>query len=73
MLGARRNPDVMIERLRAVEGRLTQEDRPGIESLIDALHSHQDEANRRLTEELSKVREDRLRERLRLLAAEVRA
>ena len=73
ILGARRDPDVMIERLRAVERRLTQEDRPGIESLCDALRADQAEANRRLSDALAKARDDRLPERLRLLAAEVRA
>lgn len=72
-LGARRDPDVMIARLRAVEARLTQEDRPGIESLVEELRAEQHEANRRLADELAGVRERRLRERLRLLAAEVRA
>lgn len=73
LLGARRDPDVMIERLRTIETRLTREDRPGIESLCDELRAGQEEANRRLSEGLAKVREERLPERLRLLAAEVRA
>ena len=73
LLGARRDPDVMIERLHAVEAGLSQEDHPGIESLCEELRADQEEANRRLSEELAKVREDRLPERLRLLAAEVRA
>ena len=72
-LGERRDPDVMIERLHAVEARLTQEDRPGIESLIAELRANQAEANRRLAEMLTSSREERLPERLRLLAAEVRA
>ena len=73
LLGTRRDPDVMIERLRGIEARLTQEDRPGIESLCDAVSARQEEANQRLSDELAKVREGRLPERLRLLAAEVRA
>lgn len=73
LLGTRRDPDVMIERLRAIEAGLTQEDRPGIESLCDELRAGQEEANRRLSEGLAKLREERLPERLRLLAAEVRA
>ena len=72
LLGARRDPDVMIERLRRIEADLTQADRPGIESLCDELRADQEEANRRLSEQLTKVREGRLPERLRLLAAEVR-
>ncbi len=73
LLGERRDPDVMIERLRGVEARLTQEDRPGIESLCEELRADQEEANRRLSDALSRVREEKLPERLRLLAAEVRA
>jgi CHAD domain-containing protein len=73
LLGERRDPDVMIERLRAVEAKLTQEDRPGIESLCEELRADQDEANRRLSDALAKLRKEKLPERLRLLAAEVRA
>jgi CHAD domain-containing protein len=73
LLGARRDPDVMIERLRAIEAGLTQEDRPGIESLCSELRAGQEEANRSLSEGLAKVHEERLPQRLRLLAAEVRA
>ena len=72
-LGSRRDPDVIIERLRATEAGLTQEDRPGIESLVDELRADQEEANRRLSDKLAEVRSERLPERLRLLAAEVRA
>ena len=73
ILGARRDSDVMIERLRAIEADLSQEDRPGIDSLCEELRADQEEANRRLSDALAKVRDDRLPERLRLLAAEVRA
>ncbi len=72
LLGARRDPDVMIERLRAVEAELTQEDRPGIESLCQELRASQDDANERLSAALDRVREEKLPERLRLLATEVR-
>lgn len=72
VLGGRRNPDVMIERLRAVEADLSQEDRPGIESLCEELRSGQDDANRHLAKTLERLREEKLPERLRLLAAEVR-
>lgn len=71
-LGTRRDPDVMIERLREVEGRLAKDDRPGIESLVEQLRADQVEANRRLAQALTSAREERLPERLRLLAAEVR-
>jgi CHAD domain-containing protein len=72
-LGERRDPDVMIESLRATAGDMAQEDRAGIESLIEDLRADQGEANRRLSDALAEMRENRLRERLRLLAAEVRA
>jgi CHAD domain-containing protein len=72
-LGTRRDPDVMIERLHALEARLTQEDHAGIESLVEQLRADQEEANRRLAEALTSTREGKLPERLRLLAAEVRA
>ena len=73
LLGARRDPDVMIERLRGVEAKLTREDHPGIESLCEELRADQDDANRRLSEALAQVRKEKLPERLKLLAAEVRA
>jgi CHAD domain-containing protein len=73
LLGDRRDPDVMIERLRAVEAKLGQDDRPGIESLCEELRASQDEANERLSAALDKLREEKLPERLRLLATEVRA
>jgi CHAD domain-containing protein len=71
-LGERRDPDVLIERLRGIQADLTQEDRPGIDSLCEELTASQNEANRRLFEALTEMREEKLPERLRLLAAEVR-
>ena len=73
VLGERRDPDVMIERLRAFEDQLTEEDRPGIESFIAELREGQERANERVAGCLDHVREGKLPERLRLLAAEVRA
>ena len=73
LLGARRDPDVMIERLRAMEADLTHDDRPGIESLCEELRARQEQANRRLADALARTRSEQLPERLRLLAAEVRA
>ena len=72
LLGERRDPDVMIGRLRAVAGDLTNEDRPGIESLIEELEAGQAEANERVARALEAARERKLPERLELLAAEVR-
>src|SRR5687767_12406127 len=37
LLGERRDPDVMIERVQGVGANLSQDDQPGIESLCDAL------------------------------------
>jgi CHAD domain-containing protein len=72
LLGDRRDPDVMIDRIRAIEAKLTQEDRPGMDSLCERLRSDQQEANERLAGALAHLREEKLPERLRLLAAEVR-
>jgi len=72
VLGERRDPDVMIDRLREVGSELTQEDAPGLESLIEALRENQLEANERLERKLVEVRDEHVRERLELLAAEVR-
>ena len=72
VLGERRDPDVMIARLRAVAGDLTNEDRPGIESLIEELEAGQAEANERVAGALEKASGRKLPERLELLAAEVR-
>lgn len=71
-LGERRDPDVMIERLRSIERELTKEDKPGIDSLIDELRSGQEQANSTLEKKLKRVRKDRLPENLALLSAEVR-
>jgi CHAD domain-containing protein len=73
VLGERRDPDVMIDGLRALEAQLSKEDMPGIESLVDELRAGQGEANELLERTLGEVREERLPERLQLLAAEVRA
>jgi CHAD domain-containing protein len=71
-LGERRDPDVMIDRLRVLEATLTSEDAPGIESLVEELRAGQRQANETLERELHRLDEGRLRERLALLAAEVR-
>lgn len=71
-LGERRDPDVMIDRLRRIESGFTQEDRPGIESLVAELRAGQEAANERLERMLAQIEDDRLRPRLALLAAEAR-
>ena len=73
VLGERRDPDVMIAGLRELEAKLTKEDMPGIESLVEELSAGQSEANELLERTLVQLREERLPERLQLLAAEVRA
>jgi CHAD domain-containing protein len=73
VLGERRDPDVMIGRLREVADELTSEDRPGIESLIEQLEAGQTDANERVGRALDEARNGKLPERLELLAAEVRS
>ena len=73
VLGKRRDPDVMIARLREVAAELTNEDRPGIESLIGELEAGQADANERVARALDRARDQKLPERLELLAAEVRS
>ena len=72
VLGERRDPDVMIERLGAVGRGLTREDAPGIESLVEELRTGQSGANERLEATLREAEEKRLPQQLALLAAEVR-
>ena len=71
-LGERRDPDVMIERIRAAGAGLTREDSPGLAGLVGELRDRQGGANETLAEELAGIRKRRLPERIRLLAAEVR-
>ena len=73
VLGERRDPDVMILRLREAAGQFTNEDRPGIASLIEELEAGQSDANERVASALAKARDGKLPERLELLAAEVRS
>jgi len=71
-LGERRDPDVMIDRLRGFGADLPREDAPGIQSLVESLRARQEGANAELARALERARDERLRERLMLLAAEVR-
>lgn len=71
-LGERRDPDVMIGRLRTLQAELAAVDAPGVESLIAELGAKQAAGDERIAEELAAAREKKLPERLRLLAAEVR-
>jgi CHAD domain-containing protein len=71
-LGERRDPDVMIDGLEKVAGKLGTADRPGIRHLEEALRERQGAANGRLAAMLEQVERDGLRERLLALAAEAR-
>ena len=71
-LGARRDPDVMIARLREIGAELAAEDAPGVESLIGELEAGRAAGDERIDEQLRAAREEKLPERLRLLAAEAR-
>lgn len=68
VLGQRRDPDVAIEALESFEKGLALPDRPGVGGLIAELRGQQADANETVAEELARVRENGLAERLRLLA-----
>lgn len=72
-LGERRDPDVMIALLERIADGLTGDDRPGIESLEDALRERQEGGNEELARLLEQIQHDALEERLLALAAEARA
>ena len=72
-LGERRDPDVHIEALERIAGRLTAEDRPGIESLEEELRASQTAANEALAQMLQELIDSDLEGRLKALAAEARA
>ena len=67
ILGERRDPDVMIERLEREGGTI-----PGVSELKEELATRQAGANERLSATLDRIERDRLRERLIALAAEAR-
>ena len=71
-LGERRDPDVMIDGLEKVAGRLAPGDRSGIRHLEESLRERQAGANERLAAMLDRIERDRLRERLLALASEAR-
>ena len=67
ILGERRDPDVMIERLNREAGAI-----PGVSELQEELRARQAGANERLAATLDRIERDRLRERLIAMAAEAR-
>jgi len=68
VLGQRRDPDVAIEALESFEKGLSLPDRPGVDGLIAQLRAQQAAANDTVAEELARVRENGLADRLKLLA-----
>ena len=67
VLGERRDPDVMIERLDKLAGEVA-----GVRDLQEELAARQAGANERLSATLDRIERDRLRERLIAMAAEAR-
>lgn len=68
-LGERRDRDVTIAALGEFEATLAAPDRPGVSSLIERLRSEQARANEALAGHVEQARLEKLRERLRALAA----
>jgi CHAD domain-containing protein len=71
-LGARRDPDVAIEQLRAIQAAMPEADHPGVEHLIGSLAERQAKGNERLAGRLATIGSDRLRSRLESLAGMAR-
>jgi hypothetical protein len=67
-LGARRDPDVQLEALRAFADAVGEEERPGVAVFIAQLEMEQDEGNATLADELERIRETDLAGRLQALA-----
>jgi CHAD domain-containing protein len=68
-LGARRDPDVLLDRLADLEGALPKADRPGIEAFAAPVRTEQDEGNATLAVALEQAERSDLRGRLAVLAA----
>jgi CHAD domain-containing protein len=68
-LGARRDPDVLLDRLADLEGALPKADRPGIEAFAAPVRTEQEEGNATLAAALESAERTDLRGRLALLAA----
>ena len=67
-LGARRDPDVHIEALRAFSGALAAANRPGVARLVEDLRARQARDNEMLADQLLRVEERGLHGRLLALA-----
>ena len=68
-LGARRDPDVLLDRLAALEGVLPKADAPGIEAFAAPVHAEQERGNATLAQALEHAESTDLGGRLELLAA----
>jgi len=67
-LGARRDPDVHIDALRAFSRPLLAANKPGVARLVEDLRARQSRGNEVLATELERMRERGLQERLLALA-----
>lgn len=72
-LGERRDPDVAVAELDRLRGELGSAAEPGVESLIAEFRAEQTRGNELLAAALERIRDERLEERLRALAAAARA
>ena len=66
-LGARRDPDVLLDRLAGLEEVLPKAARPGLEAFADRLRAEQARGNEVLAQALARAAEDDLEGRLRVL------
>jgi CHAD domain-containing protein len=72
-LGARRDPDVLLDRLAGLEGVLPKADAPGIEAFAAPVREEQAQGNETLARALEHAESTDLRGRLALLAASATA
>jgi CHAD domain-containing protein len=72
-LGARRDPDVLLDRLAGLERVLPKADAPGIEAFAAPVHEEQARGNETLAQALEHAESTDLRGRLALLAASATA
>lgn len=72
-LGARRDPDVLLEQLAKLEGALPKADAPGVEAFAAPIHDEQARGNEILAAALDHAERTDLRGRLALLAARAAA
>ena len=69
-LGERRDPDVQLEALGAIEEAMSAEDRPGLEVFADRIRAEQAAGNEHLAAALRTAEEHELHSRLKALVAE---